>query len=511
MAAASYTTDLSTLSTAQATTGWTEPGTWTAGGTPSAETDYFINGTVCISKTYNAAGIGGLVYTAGAGVTIPTDGAFLCWQYFAAPNALATAANGGIRLIVGSGTTAFKAWYLGGSDTYQYGGWQNLAVDPTLTADATIGSPTATLLTFGWAANNANAVAKGNPFAAGVLRYGRCESRINGGDLANGYATFAGYAAQNDSTTNRWGLIQAVDGGFLWQGLMTLGYTSAVDFRDSNTQILVANNTKVGANFNRIEIRQAGSRVDWTGVSFLALGSVAKGRLQVVDNATVNIDACTFTGMDSFAFLSNSIINDSVFRRCGIVTLGGASFDGCTFDRATGTTSVTGTPAHCALVTNTEFVSDGTGYAMEITGTAASLTLTGVGFTGYAGTNGSTGNEAIFVNIASGAVTINISGGSTPTYRTAGATVTVVSSATKTFTGLPVGTEVRVRRGSKTLATDGNVTTGTYVYSYTPDDKPATVQFTLPGTVFEDIIVTLNSTNQELPVTSAPDPSYSAT
>lgn len=429
MAAASYTTDLTTLSTAQATTGWAEPGTWTAGGLPAAETDYFINGTICISKTYNAAGLGGLVYTAGAGVTIPTDGAFLCWQYFAAPNALATLANGGIRLIVGSSTAAFKSWYLGGSDTYQYGGWQNLAVSPTLAADATVGAPTATLLTFGWAANNNNAVSKGNPFACGAIRYGRCESRINGGDLANGYATFAGYATQNDAVANRWGLIQAVDGGYLWQGLMTLGFTSAVDFRDSNTQIIVANTSKVTANFNRIEIRQATSRVDWTGVSFLALGSVSKGRLQVIDNADVNIDACTFTGMDTFAFLSNSAINDSVFRRCGIITLGGAAFDGCTFDRATDVTAVTGTPAQVELVSNASFVSDGTGYAMTITGTVANVTLTNVAFSGYAAGNGTTGNEAIFVNIATGSMNITISGGTTPSIRTAGAVVTVISGA----------------------------------------------------------------------------------
>jgi hypothetical protein len=215
--------------------------------------------------------------------------------------------------------------------------------------------------------------------------------------------------------------------------------------------------------------------------------------------------------MDTFAFLSASAIDDCVFRRCGIVTLGGAAFDGCTFDNPTGTTAVTGTPGQVALITNTSFVSDGTGHAMQITGTAADLTLTNVTFTGYAGTNGSTGNEAIFVNIASGSMTINISGGSTPRIRTAGASVTVVSSANKTFTGLPSGTEVRVRRGSKTLATDGNVTTGSFVFSYTPDDKPASVQFTLPGYTFEDISILLNATNQELPIVSAPDPSYSAT
>lgn len=511
MAAPSYTTDLATLSTAQATTGWAEPGTWTAGGTPSAETDYFINGTICISKTYNATGLGGLVYTAGAGVTIPADGAFMAWQYFACPNALNTQANGGIRLIVGSSAAAFKAWTLGGSDTYQYGGWQNLSVDPSLTADYTVGTPTATRLTFGWAANNANSVTKGNPFACGVIRYGRCEARMNGGDLANGYATFAGFAAQNDANANRWGLIQAVDGGFLWKGLMTLGYASAVDFRDSNTQIIVENTTKVSANHNKIEIRNASSRVDWTGVSFLALGTVSKGRLEVVDNCQVNINSCTFTGMDSFAFKPLSVLSETTWRRCGVVTLGGATYSGCIFDRATGATAVTGSPAHVGLLSACGFVSGGTGHAIEVTGAAASFGLADVSFAGYAGTNGSTGNEAVFVNIASGAVTINVNGGSTPTYRTAGASVIVVSSATKTFTGLPVGTEVRVRRGSKTLATDADVTTGTYIFSYTPDDRPVTVQFTLPGLVFEDIVVVLNSTDQELPVISAPDPSYSAT
>ncbi len=516
MAAASYTTDLTLIHAADAASAsWTEPTGFIDGAITLPETDYFIQGAGCLSKNMGTgiSAASGAIYNAGSGLTIPSGSAVMMWIYFAAPNALATQANGGLQVLVGSGTAAFKRWYVKGKDTYTYGGWFCVPVDPNTTQDATTGSPTATLQYFGAAAVLAgvSAVSKGNPFGLDVVRYGRCEMRINGGDLANGYATFAGFATQNDAQANRWGLFQAIPGGYLWQGLMTLGYTSAVDFRDSNVSIQIANTEKVAATFNKVEIRNAASRVDWTGISITALGTVSKGQLQVVDNADVNLAGCTFTGMDTFAFLSASTIDDTVFRRCGIVTLGGAAFDGCTFDQASGATAVTGTPAQVALVTNSSFVSDGTGHAIEITGTAASLTLTNVAFTGYAGTNGSTGNEAVFVNIASGSVTINISGGSTPSYRTAGATVTVVSSATKTFTGLPSGTEVRVRRGSKTLATDGNVTTGSYVFSYTPDDKTASVQFTLPGYVFEDITVTLNATNQELPIVSAPDPSYSAT
>lgn len=201
--------------------------------------------------------------------------------------------------------------------------------------------------------------------------------------------------------------------------------------------------------------------------------------------------------------------SDMAFTSCPTVATTGSTVTDCSFINSK---AVASSPANAALISNCTFTKTaGTSHALEITGAAASTTLTGISLAGYAGANGSTGNEAIFVNIASGTVTINISGGSTPSVRTAGATVVVVSSATKTFTGLPSGTEVRVRRGSKTLATDGNVTSGSYVFSYTPDDKGAFVQFTLPGTVFEDINVVLNASNQEFPVTSAPDPSYSAT
>lgn len=161
-------------------------------------------------------------------------------------------------------------------------------------------------------------------------------------------------------------------------------------------------------------------------------------------------------------------------------------------------------------ITTCSFTSGGTGHAIEVGGAASTITLTGNTFTGYAASNGSTGNEAIYVNIATGIVTINISGGSTPSIRTAGATVVVNNSKTKTFIGLPSGTEVRIRQGSYTLATDGNVTSGSYAYPYTPDNKPAKAQFTLPGYVFEDINITLDSSDQSFPVTWAPDPSYTA-
>jgi hypothetical protein len=81
MVAAVYTTDLVTITPADTTTGFSEPTSSTAGGLPALEADYFIQGTNCVSKTFNATGIGGLAYT-GTAVTIPTDGAAYAWTYF---------------------------------------------------------------------------------------------------------------------------------------------------------------------------------------------------------------------------------------------------------------------------------------------------------------------------------------------------------------------------------------------------------------------------------------------
>jgi hypothetical protein len=529
MAAAAYTTDLTLLSNADATTGWSEPTGATAGGIPDNETDYYIQGTACVSKTFNATGLGGLVYNNGAGVTIPTDGAFMAWLYHGAPNAIATEANGGYRLIIGNSASAYKAWYVRGSDTYAYGGWICVPVNPTVTQDATQGTPTATLQYFGSVVNSVNAVAKGNPYANDILRYGRCEARINGGDLANGYATFAGYAAQNDTNTNRWGLIQAIPGGYQWQGLMTLGYTSAVDFRDSNTSVVVANTKKVTSNFNKIDIRQATSRVDWTGITFTALGTVARGNLEVVDNATVNFDTCVFTDMGTFIFQSNSTLTTTTFRRCNLVTQGGATITDCTFEKTNDAAKAL-LSTNLGLISKTTFISSGTKHAIEIT-TAGTYTFDGNIFTGYATSNGTTGNEAIYNN-SGGLVTINITGGgSTPTYRNGTSATTVVNNA-KTFivTNVVDGSEVRIFKQSDLSELGGAENVGaspsglsnvsvasdpdnagrykvTYSYAYTADIPVYVVVFHTAYQALRPAAV-LKSTDGTLQVAQIPDRQY---
>lgn len=465
MAAAVYSTDLTTVNILDSTTPTIgEPTGSTAGTTIAVETDHYVVSTASISKIFNATGVGGLGFLNGAAVTVPTDGAVYMWTNFLAPNAISIQSSGGMQLLVGQDASNYKRFYVYGDDTIPYGGWQVNAVNPANTGTNIVnqGTPNGTWQYFGMAANVEAAVARGYPLAWDAVRAGRGSIIAINGDVTNGYATFAGIATKNDLNTtgdfNRWGIFSYGNGTYTLQGRLALGQAgTAVDFRDSNRAIFIKNTEFVTAAFNQIEILNSGSRVDWTGISITALGTVSKGRVIVTDNADVNISNCSFTDMDSFTFQSNSAIDDTVFRRCGLVTQGGAPFDQCIFDRPSGTTGLlVSSPANLGLVTNTTFNSDGTGYAIELSGTAADCTLTGDIFNGYASTNGTTGNEAIFVNIASGTMTINITGGgNTPSIRTAGANVTVANSKTFTVNNVIENSEVRIFRQSDTVELGG--------------------------------------------------------
>jgi hypothetical protein len=433
MAAPSYTTDLNDISTCESTTDFDESSNaaWDDGGAMTQEGDYYIQGDYCVSSALKT-GRGTIIYDTSTTYPLANGEVFLAWCYCIGPSAMASYALGGIGLLIGNSFGDFYNWDVWGADYYTYGGWVCIPIDPTLTVSDTVGSPTGSWSHFGASYNITGQISKGNTIGVDVMRYGRAEAIFEDGDGTNGYCTFAGFAAVNDATTARWGLFQAVAGGYLWQGLMSLGKTTsggtAVDFRDSNVLIFIAQQLKVQSSFNRIEINDAASRVDWTNIVFKATGTVSPGQLEVIDNADVNIDACSFLDMDTFVFLANSSVVDTNFVQCGQVTQGGGTFTGCVFDSCTDSISLKVANA-IASVTNCEFVSAGdsaSGYAIEGFSTAGAYSLTGLTFTGYAAGDGSTGQEAIHVTATSGTVTLNISGGTTPSVHSEGAIIVKV-------------------------------------------------------------------------------------
>jgi hypothetical protein len=110
---------------------------------------------------------------------------------------------------------------------------------------------------------------------------------------------------------------------------MTLGTaTNAVDFRDSDANVIIDDTPKCTVNFNTIEINNASSRIDWDNVKFTAVGTQSPGRLVTNANADLNWDACQFTDMGEFEFGgTNSVCTNAIWNSCGQVNNTGVRAD----------------------------------------------------------------------------------------------------------------------------------------------------------------------------------------
>lgn len=473
MAAPSYSTDLSDIVTDMASsTGWSLISSGGGGQQQltAPETDDYIqqdsgSSNGCISRNPWSSAIRGMLYN--AATTVGSGDAVFIWTKADVAQSLATKSSGGIQCLIGNSTASFSGWYVDGNDTYQIGGWKCYPIDPTVTAST--GSHSSTDY-FGVRWNvPSSGPSKGFPFKIDAIRHGRTLTMTDG-DLANGYATWNGAAAFDNDLTRQWGLLRYANGVYTFQGLMQLGTSStAIDFRDQNKTLFIANTEFVVSSFNGIEVDNASSRVDFTNISLTALGTVSKGYFNAIADADINIDSCTFVDMDTFVFKTNSTINDSTFRRCGQITLGAGTISGCTISNSTAATALN-VGSSVSTLSNTAFISSGTGHAIEITG-GTSHTFNGLTFTGYATSNGSTGNEAVYVNVGSGTVTINTD--SLIYYRTAGATVNIVAGQkTLTVSGMVSGSDLVILSAGTETELDSNdgatnaVTTYDYSYTY---------------------------------------------
>jgi hypothetical protein len=451
MAVPVYATDLADIYTDGA-------GSFTAIGGGAAglndETDYFIQGSSCKSKNAFASSTKGMIHNNGSGVTIPTDGAVLMWMVNWTPNSMDTKAAGGHQVLVGSATGTYYQYYVDGSDTNVFGGWLLAAVDPSLGLhDAASGSPTTTRQYFGALSTMVGGPTKGAPFGIDAVRYGRCQLRCTQGQSGD-YATFLGANAYATAVTRRWGLLSYQKGTYFMSGLMQMGLSGTlVDFRDSNRVIFLRAHDHVSSAFNGFEVNNSSSVVQWTNISVSSLGGASLGRW-VTNAGTVTLTDCQFNDMDTFVFTSSGTITGTTWRRCNTITAPGTTLTSCSFVTPTVAADTSAVVWNVATDTDGKFdkafFSKGTNahHAIELgTSSPTTVTLRGVTFSGFNAANANN-DSVIHVKRTSGSVTINAVGCTgTVSYKTAGATVTVVSD--------PVTTSVHVQDVNTAVAVTG--------------------------------------------------------
>ena len=431
MAVASYTTDLADFETFEGTPGgslveMTNFTTTQQNTFADDDTDNPIQSTTHGSVAQRSTGAGSIVFDRTTGVTLASGEAFFFWANFLQAQAVDTFASDGIVGFVGTATNAYYVWTIGGSDFGRnpYGGYANYVIDPTITTGRTTqGSPGTTYTHVGWGANVIAAIAKGSPYNIDAIRYGRGEVIVTGGTTPDPAAEFDSLAAQNDAVANRWGLFSEQFGSYLWKGLISLGTgAAAVDFQAANRIITIDNTLRVAAGFNRIEVNNTSSNIDWDAINITSLSTVSRGQFEMIDGATLDFNTCVFTDMDTFIFNKGTgacnLLN-TTWRRCRAVTQGGATFTECLFDNTDSgaTESLISTTTTISLITNCDFNrASGTVNAVFIDNitTTGTLSWDGNSLTGYGsqtvGTGiSSTSGGALRLRFTSGTPTITIS------------------------------------------------------------------------------------------------------
>jgi hypothetical protein len=460
MAVPSYTEDLTDITLAEATTGFSAYGGGASGLGTGA--DLAMQGNLCVDKQITSADKG-MYFNNGSGISLPAGAHVWVWLFNATPGLADSIQNKGASILVGTAGTAYCQYHVEGNDTYGAAGRVAKCYPVNYSVRTANGSPPYRSVTGSPGANPAvfggglvtTASVKGANLGIDAMRYGK-GAFITAGDSGTP-ATFAGFQAQNDAIANRWGILTRVGGSFELQGTFAIGQNNAgtatlAYFADSDVALAIVDTIHSATDFTKIIIDHASTEVYWTNISFTALGTNNAGQVIVNNAATVvQITGGTWTGIGITTLRAGCVIDGLTWRTSGQVTANGASISNALFDRSSASTALS--IADLDLLDSCTFISDGTGYAIDL-GTIAATTTMGWNCTdtGYAAQGGTATNRTILVNVASGqTLTINVAAGATtPTYNNTGpGTVSVVSGqVTTTITVVDIDTGAAIENAN---------------------------------------------------------------
>lgn len=325
--ALTITTDLTTIALGNATAdtdaNWLDIG---GGGSAAEETDYFIEGATCYSRNINTTAERGFWYDIGSGneLDFSTTGTeenmlIYIWVQTYIGGALDTLANGGFAIRLGTTTTDYEEWNVGGSDFPPEGDefFKIYVIDPTTTSAVTGGSglTLSSIRYFGAVLDPSNST-KGQTLGIDAIRYGRGELIATGTQTTTG----DGFGEMSDGdwgtiSGGRYGIIRERDGILFVNGKLKIGDdsgTNSVVFTSQN-ETLVWETPWYYDGTNRV---QAVPDEDEDGVGYWGLEIVGNGTGDTTCTFGTQVGSTEFgRSGSSFSVASNPNINSGEARQ----------------------------------------------------------------------------------------------------------------------------------------------------------------------------------------------------
>jgi hypothetical protein len=443
------------------------------GGSVALNADNVLEGSNSVGDKVSAATV--TTYALGAAVTgepfnFSSGGAnqfdhiFMITQL---QGSVDTLANGGVGIVVADdlATDSVGTWYVGPKSGY-LGGWVYYVINParafdTVTAGSaswtTTGNPAQLSGVDGlgvrWKILNTIMGASDNCFLD-VMSVGTGYS-ITNGDAGSAEGKFSDFSTYEESSSNRYGALETKSGILFPLCKLYIGASSGstnTEFIDSGFTV-VWQDAYVASDFYGLICRQgtgttdvqlssgifkaAGSTevyLDFSGVANVDLTNINVERARLID-LDVN---CTWTG--------GQVVNSGMVELFGAAAITAVDFLRCTDGYQLKITN----NSYMDNVDNISFTSGGTGHAIWITATGT-YSFDNIVFSGYAGSDGSTGNECVFNN-SGGSITINVNGGTSPTIRNSAGSSTTVNAGSVSATVTVVDTTITPIQSARVLA-----------------------------------------------------------
>ena len=265
---------------------------------------------------------------------------------------------------------------------------------------------------------------------------------------------------RSELTLRAHGILRKVgSGAYSIQGNISLGDTVGTSntYINSSGETFLWEDRRQSTN-NYYRFNSAGNGTGVTDINFdnCTFTCPTSGSIDVSD---VNVDAFDIRGTVINGFNrgintggASNIWSGNTFSRCDQIVTTGTDLRNNVYSGYTGLANTS--QLFWNTTTNPSGLIDGSEFTMPTTLTHAiefpvamtnqSITITDCDFIGFDATNNTNGST-FNVLATTGTLTINVSGGSgNTTYRTAGATVTIVNAVSVTLTGMQDLTEVRV-------------------------------------------------------------------
>jgi len=511
------------LDDATATTNWTATG---SGASPTVETDYYYQGTACISIQVKTT-LYTLYYTDPTVQDMETTP--MVWLAKIIQTNKNAIDGSGLQIRIGDTASVYYEYNIYTATTYPtLGGFFVQAINPNISQwrDSTSGTPDLANVAHFAGVTDASATAKAPNFgvdAIDIMETGTGLT-LTRGDGSNTDGVFQDFVDADEGTsTGRWGIVQTRDGILYITGVLSIGNTSVnTEFTDSN-KVLVFPDYRVSNGFCGIDFALAntGSIYSFTSCIFNARGALYTNDDTRPDYTatgiygSLTIDSCTFNGYREASFTNACTILSTTFLNGLSIVHNSANLNSIIVSEPTNgeNTAAITSDNPTELDNLTISIGSSGGHAIELT-TAGDYTLTNHSYSGYSTSNGAS-NSTIYNN-SGGIANLNIVGGDVPTIRNGtSATTNITASVNITVTGMKDNTEVRVFLADTTTVIDGteNATAGTTDdRSFTFSTSASTdLDIRLINTQYEYLLVqytTTGAASQSIPVQQRFDRNY---